>query len=846
MGLGVAALLCCGVASGVASIARRTGTDVPGGGEGASGPGPGFELPAAWFVEMPSPPLAEADPASEAKYLAKLRQEKQSFRVAAGQAGIRFRERYAYDVLWNGLSVEADLPDVMALSRIPGVTAVYPVAPVNPPEPPTPVDAAQITPELFNAVAMSGADDVQASGITGAGVKVAIIDSGIDYRHPDLGGGFGPGFRVDGGFDFVGDFYLGGGTVPIPDANPLDCNGHGTHVAGIIGANGGARGVAPGATLRAYRVFGCGGGTESDVLLAAMERVLSDGNQVVNMSLGAPFQWPQFPTARASDNLVRRGVVVVASAGNSGANGLFSMSAPGVGRKVIGVGSVENLKVHSPAFRLLGGPQVGYQPLQGAREPPLSGTTLIADGGSGCNFDRARLVGTSGRVVLLSRGGCSLREKVINARNAGTTAAVIYNSVPGIFIDTLGEIPIQFPAATLAREDGLFILPRTPIQMTWTADFTEALNADAGRVSAFSSFGDSPDLALKPDLSAPGGRIFSTLPLGAGLYGLASGTSMSSPYVAGAVALLLEAHPNTPSAAVRDILQNTAVPRLWREGPSTGVPDSAHRQGAGLLDIASAIQATVRVTPGQISFGETEGGPVTRSLSIENSGPSGVTLELSHRPAMATGPETHGVDFIPAAAGVAFGHAEIFVPAGGAARVDVTVTDPPSLPPRSLFGGYVVLTPRDGGRALSVPFTAFKGDYQSIVVMGPDASVFGNPMLRPSLSIGPSEPIAIDPLRGPLAHVVAHLAHPARRVRLEVFEAGTLRERGRVAEFGYFPRNSQEDLFFAFVWNGRDLDQLPLTRGDYLIRMSVQKALGEDDIPAHWESWTSPVVTVDY
>src|SRR5262249_42306711 len=150
------------------------------------------------------------------------------------------------------------------------------------------------------------------------------------------------------GHDFAGDGYNAdapdpAARVPHPDDDPDDrCNGHGTHVAGIVGASGAVTGVAPGVTFGAYRVFGCTGSTSDDLLLAAMERALAAGMQVVNMSIGSPFQWPQSPVAAASDRLVNRGVVVVAAIGNSGAEGLYAAGAPGVGQKVIGVAALDN------------------------------------------------------------------------------------------------------------------------------------------------------------------------------------------------------------------------------------------------------------------------------------------------------------------------------------------------------------------------------------------------------------------------------------------------------------------------------------------------------------------------
>src|SRR4029079_5823428 len=138
-------------------------------------------------------------------------------------------------------------------------------------------------------------------------------------------------------------------------ADPDDCYGHGTHVAGIVGANGGVTGVAPDVTFGAYRVFGCQGATSTDVMLAAMERIYRDGADVVNISIGEDrSSWPQSPTAQAASRLVDKGIVVVAAAGNNRASGLWGAGSPGVGEGVIGTASVDNLKVPFPGFALSG------------------------------------------------------------------------------------------------------------------------------------------------------------------------------------------------------------------------------------------------------------------------------------------------------------------------------------------------------------------------------------------------------------------------------------------------------------------------------------------------------------
>jgi subtilisin family serine protease len=802
-------------------------------------------FPRAWFVELESAPLAETAPSTEPRQRIQIRKERQAFRSSLLRAGIRAKERYAFELLWNGISLEVAPEKVLALTRVPGAKAVYPVGASRIPDPERVPLSGGAAPDLLSAIAMTGADRAQASGVTGAGVRVGIIDTGIDYRHPDLGGGFGPGFKVEGGFDLVGDFYLGSGTTPIPDPDPLDCAGHGTHVAGIVGADGGVRGVAPGASLRAYRVFGCFGGTEDDVILAAMERAAADGCQVVNLSLGTAFQWPQYPTARGAENLVRRGVVVVASAGNVGEAGPYATGAPAVGRKVIAAASVDNERVHARAFSLPDGTLVGYLPIGNALEPPLSGTALLSDARTGCNFDRGSLLGIQGRIALLARGGCAVREKLLNARNAGALAAVVYNDEPGIFSASAGNIPILIPAVSIARQDALAALPRLPMLMTWTAGFTDAPNANAGLVSSFSSSGPSPDLSLKPDVAAPGGRVFSTFPLGLGQYALFSGTSMAAPQVSGAAALLLEARPHAPPAAVRELLMTTAAPQPPSGAPAAGFLESLPRQGAGLVNVAAALASGVRVSPVPLLLGELEGNPKQASLLLENESEIDVTYDLTHAPALALEPVPFEAVRTPRAAQVEFRPPAVSIPAGGTATVEVDFTEPGTVGDGGLFGGFLTLTPRGEGETIRVPYLGVKGDYQSIAAMPPTFSGLDNPMLRQIPEPGPSGPAVFRPADGLLPFLLFHIQHPVRRLRFEVFEDGTGRAFGRVGDFLFFPRNRAENEFYFVVWDGHDRDGDPVPEGVYRVRITVQKSLGEDANPAHFESWTSPPITVD-
>ncbi|HXH08086.1 MAG TPA: S8 family serine peptidase, partial [Vicinamibacterales bacterium] len=337
----VAAVALALAASGALVIAQYPDEIVPLEPQPAVSIEPRNETPDLWFVEMPSPPAADGTS------IAIIQAEQDAFRAGARAAGLAFTERYAFQTLWNGLSIRIDPADIGKLARVPGVAAIYPVAEVELARD----DQPPADPDMTTALAMTGADIAQtALGLTGAGVRMAVMDTGIDYHHPDLGGCFGPGCRVEKGWDFVGDDFTGPASTPKPDPDPDDCGGHGTHVAGIAGANGVVRGVAPGVTFHAYRVFGCQGSTTTDIMLAAMERALADGADILTMSIGIDRAWRQDPTAVASDRLVNKGVVVTAAAGNAGSIGLYASAAPALGRKVISVAAINNTHLNLSAF----------------------------------------------------------------------------------------------------------------------------------------------------------------------------------------------------------------------------------------------------------------------------------------------------------------------------------------------------------------------------------------------------------------------------------------------------------------------------------------------------------------
>lgn len=852
----------------------------------------------AWFVQLSGKPGSRGgnarSNAAEAKDLEK----------TARGLGVDMKVRQTYQNAWNGVSVNMSDDAANVIAGAKGVTAVYPVLTFDAPAP-----ASKEKPDMSSALTMTGADVVQSElGFDGDGIRVGIIDSGVDYDHPDLGGtgtdgGAFPTARVVTGWDFVGDDYNADDSdpayqpTPKPDAVPDDCGGHGTHVAGIVGASGdpaedGVRGVAPGVTFGAYRVFGCEGSTTSDIMLAAMERALADDMDVVNMSIGSAFSiWPGYPTAVAGDNLVAAGITVVASIGNSGANGLWAAGAPGVGKNVIGVASFDNLVAKAPSVLLGGAEPAGYAHATGSPTPPTSGSLpLVAAGapatpkGTAC----APLGDFTGKAVLIQRGltsatpncDASFYAKALAGQNAGAAAVVIYNNVPGLINPTVeGAVPITIPVIFVGMEDGLAAVQAATsgtATLTWTDDLVDTPVPNAGLISDFSSYGLAADLSVKPDLGAPGGSIWSTLPLAQGGYGSNSGTSMASPHVAGAAALALQAHPDLTPAQIRTAFQNTATARPFSLAPTLGLLDSVARQGAGLLQIDDAILATTSITPSRLAFGESESGPGTATLQLTNTKDEAVTYTISSQNALLVSelPEAGSADD----PGLFFGDETVTapdtvtVPANGTAKVDITVEMGAESVPMSIYSGYITFTDESGAE-LSVPYAGYVGDYQELPVL--TAGAYGFPGLGKLLAC--DRVIGVDCTmggeydfgdagtvysmkNGDVPMILAHLERPAQSLKVDIYTANADGSKGKPVHPKFYTAFSMDELgrsggpgqFVPLTWDGTrphsngNKDKVKtVPDGDYVFVLTVVKPLGQASNPDHVETWTSPMFTID-
>ncbi|KAJ6594206.1 subtilisin-like protease [Mycena capillaripes] len=595
--------------------------------------------------------------------------------------------------------------DVAKLSEIPGVQAIRPIVKVPAPKPVSSVVAKDpILPDTYSTHVMTGVDKVHAQG-----------NFGIDYNHPLLGGGIGPGFKVVGGYDFVGDAF-NGQNAPSPDNDPLDeCNGHGTHVAGIIGASPnntmGINGVASDASLASYRIFGCVGYTSDDIIVAALILGYNQKMDILTLSLGGSNGWTEGTASVVASRIAAQGRVVTVAAGNNGLEGAWYTSDPGGGIGVISVASVDNIVSPIQNATVQG---VAHEPIPYFLALPLNVTgafpiyvtsTNLSQPDDACDPLPDSTPDLSPYLVLVHRGTCAFTQKLANIAAKGGKVVMIYNSDTGAF----SAISVGgYKAVLISAQDGKFLVEQSIAKANITVSFPQTgaaftvPNPAGGLTSVFSTIGPTFDMYLSPALAAPGGNILSTLPLKLGGYALESGTSMSTPFAAGASALILESLGATPEVgrAVMRILQTTAA--SVASSHTDGAPlQTVAQQGAGLIQVDRAINMKTIVEPGQIALNDTEHFKANHTISITNLGPKTVTYQLRHVPAGTVGtvvPNSIFVEpvpsMIPGAALVTLSTSNVTVHPGQTHTVIATFTPPTNATNTTLpvYSGYIHVT----------------------------------------------------------------------------------------------------------------------------------------------------------
>ena len=437
---------------------------------------------------------------------------------------------------------------------------------------------------LERSVPFVGTEILRIDGIDGTGIKIAIIDTGVDFNHPDLFG-WGPDGKVVGGYNFIQE-----------DEPPLDTNGHGTQVAGVIAADGQAIGMAPKAKILAYKVSEDGEGVSAELITKAIEKAIEDGANIINISLGV--NKTNAKIDRAINFALEKEIFVVTAAGNDGP-GFKTIGSPGRNFGSVTVGATYNnlpsslvatLEVDKKLYTVI--PMLGSTKL----EDPIIGKIIF--GGFG-KIENLKEIDVKNAILIVERGSnvegellyFSIKEN--NAANAGAKAMIVYNNKPGIFLGELihefmepGYKP-QIPVVSIDRKEGLEIIES--IKNGNEANMHLFYNPDF--VAHFSSRGPVSPFYLKPDIVAPGAYINSTQN-NAG-YNFISGTSYAAPHVSGAAALLLQKYPELHHHEIKSLLLTTVEP----VSDAYGQEFSVHEAGAGRLDIGNAYGAKLIISP---------------------------------------------------------------------------------------------------------------------------------------------------------------------------------------------------------------------------------------------------------
>jgi minor extracellular serine protease Vpr len=437
---------------------------------------------------------------------------------------------------------------------------------------------------IENSVPYVGTEIPRIDGFDGTGIKIAVIDTGVDFNHPDLLG-WGEGGKVIGGYNFVQENQL-----------PMDSNGHGTKVAGIIAANGNTLGVAPNAKILAYKVSEDGEGVSSELISGAIEKAIEDKADIINISLGVNRTNSKIDTA--VNYALDKGIFVVTAAGNDGPK-LKTIGSPGRNFESLTVGATYNNMTSSLIATLeIDETQYTVIPMVGSSKTNEPITGKIIFGGFGKNSDLENL-DVKDTILIVERGSnvkeellfFSIKEK--NAADAGAKALIVYNNEPGIFLGELIHefsepkyIP-QIPVVSIDREEGLEIIEKIEnensgiMQLFYNPDF----------IAHFSSRGPVSPFYIKPDMVAPGAYI-NTTQIGS-TYNFTSGTSFAAPHVSGAAALLLQKNPELQNQELKSLLMTTVQP----VSNAYGQEFSLHESGSGRLDIANAYNAKLIISP---------------------------------------------------------------------------------------------------------------------------------------------------------------------------------------------------------------------------------------------------------
>ncbi|QKE73326.1 S8 family serine peptidase [Arthrobacter citreus] len=529
----------------------------------------------------------------------------------------------SYKNAFNGVSMNLPANQIKNLLKSKAVKTVWSNETFSV-EPPTADDNEQLKADeakVGNYTPYDGLDRLHAEGFTGKGIKVGILDTGMDYNHPDLKDAY------KGGYDFIdndndpmettyADWKKSGQPETNSSSGTTYYTEHGTHVAGIIGGRGKADseykmlGAAPEAALYSYRVLGPYGSGTTDSIIAGIDRAVKDGMDVLNLSLGNSLNDPLYATSIALNNAVLSGVTAVVAAGNSG-DQMYTLGSPGASALALTVGA-SSISLNAYQYA---GVQNGtnYTLRQLARNYSDDLTQLKGKKFTLVDVGLARIPADftgkdlNGNIALIKRGTNALIDKIKNAKARGAVGVIMYNDelnqAEGPINAFLGESVDAIPSFTVSNSDGKQILAAL---QGGNANFSfgdySIIHSTSDELAAFSSRGPSRvNYDIKPEVTAPGVSIMSTVPFYVNnktvdgskpedykyAYERLSGTSMATPYVAGVSALLLQSNKDLQPADVKSILMNTA--------DSLSKNYSVFEIGSGRVDAYEAIHSNVEL-----------------------------------------------------------------------------------------------------------------------------------------------------------------------------------------------------------------------------------------------------------
>lgn len=663
--------------------------------------------------------------------------------------------------------------------------------------------------------------EYQELGLTGKNVKVGVIDTGIDWKHPAFAipgkkctTFAGEGCRVKYGKDFVGDNFDGSAKSIFPDNDPMDCNGHGTHVAGIIGGlDEKIGGVAPDVTFGAYRVAGCKAGPLVDNVIEAMEQAAADGMNIINLSVGFPNMWGSRKLAEAATNIANKGIIIVGAVGNTGDMGLYRIENPMNVKEAIGVANIYNSFIYLK-YMTVNGKNIKYLNIVGNDDFAIRGiknATVVPSSDLQLNDNVCPAYSKKqfqGKVALIqANANCSPKDVVERAHNAGAIGVVFYPRINQPFsIDQEIVITEQFnvPVVFMSRDDAgtLFNSAKDSFIDVFfpSADETLALpHPRAEQPAELSSWGLGTNLEIKPDIGAFGDRVMSAYPQAMGGYKTMSGTSMASPYIAGAVATYLQAFPKSRHQTILEALQNTARPSLAHSKSNVEFAHSVVKQGAGLVDALAFVTSTTRVSPSRLALNDTAGNQMIKRqrITIKNNGNKEMKYTVEHLPAQSiNGRDVTAPKAFDAAARVTVSPSSLTVGPGQSQPVDITIFPDTRWDDsdRVIYSGYIKITPESPKARHSpiyVPYAGFKGNYNGIRPLSNDIiSLPGGRKLPPpsivkllqmengTLSPNHYDKTPFHPHNGESLSVAFHVNHPARNITLLWVDAETGQEVG--------------------------------------------------------------------